>query len=156
MVYNTTLFSDAAYRTTWMWNSCVLNDRKVFSRLFFNSSLLNQNQRENFLFPSEVHLFSIRCEGTKISGIFTNWCQLKARCSHEDFAAKRKNRCYHWWTSVNRLVCLAKPFFFFPLFWLYFIRRIYGYGNKVKETFLWQVRILFVRLTENIKPQHII
>lgn len=33
---------------------------------------LNQNQWENSLFTSEVHLFSIRCEGTKISGIFTN------------------------------------------------------------------------------------
>ena len=156
-------FADAAYRTTWMWKSCVLNGRKAFSRLFFRTKTvrlplysLEPEPTGKLLFPSEVHLFSIRCEGTKISGIFTNWCQLKARCSHEDFAAKRKNRCYHWWTSVNRLVCLAKPFFFFPLFWLYFIRRIYGYGNKVKETFLWQVRILFVRLTENIKPQHII
>lgn len=98
------LFADAAYRTTWIWKSCVLNGRKAFSRLFFRSKNrpfcctfhLNQNQRENSLFTSEVHLFSIRCEGTKISGIFTNWCQLKARCSHEDFAAKRINRQYHW------------------------------------------------------------
>ena len=98
------LFPDAAYRTTWIWKSCVLNGRKAFSRLFFRSKNrpfcctfhLNQNQRENSLFTSEVHLFSIRCEGTKISGIFTNWCQLKARCSHEDFAAKRINRQYHW------------------------------------------------------------
>ena len=98
------LLTDAAYRTTWIWKSCVLNGRKAFSRLFFRSKNrpfcctfhLNQNQRENSLFTSEVHLFSIRCEGTKISGIFTNWCQLKARCSHEDFAAKRINRQYHW------------------------------------------------------------
>ena len=33
-------------------------------------------------------------------------------------------------------VCLAKPSLFFPLFWLYFIRRIYEYGDKVKVTFL--------------------
>ena len=31
------LLTDAAYRTTWMWKSCVLNGRKVFSRLFFRS-----------------------------------------------------------------------------------------------------------------------
>ncbi len=59
--------------------SCCLNGRKACFRLFFGlktvhfySFLLNQNQRENSLFASEVHLFSIRCEGTKISGIFTN------------------------------------------------------------------------------------
>ena len=62
------------------------------NRTFFHSFLLNQAQRENSLFPSEVHLFSICCEGTKISGIFTNCCQLKARCSHGDFAAKRKKQ----------------------------------------------------------------
>ena len=42
--------------------------KRPFCRTFH----LNQNQRKNSLFPSEVHLFSIRCEGTKISGIFTN------------------------------------------------------------------------------------
>ena len=36
------------------------------------------------------------------------------------------------WISVNQLVCLAKPFLFSPLFRLYFIRRIYEYGDKVK------------------------
>ena len=90
--------SDAAYRTIWMWKSCVLNGRKVYSRLFFRPkkhpfaalfTWIRTNGKTPF-FLSEVHLFSIRCEGTKISGIFTNWCQLKARCSHEDFTAKRK------------------------------------------------------------------
>ena len=32
------------------------------------------------------------------------------------FAAKRKNRLYHWWTSANRLDCLAEPSLFFPYF----------------------------------------
>ena len=97
------LLSDAAYRTTWMWKSCALNGRKVFSRLFFRPKTVRfaalftwiRTNGETSLFPSEVHLFSIRCEGTKISGIFTNWCQLKTRCTHEDFAAKRKNRLHH-------------------------------------------------------------
>ena len=31
------------------------------------------------------------------------------------------------------MLCLAEPFLFFPLFWLYFIRRIYENGDKVKE-----------------------
>ena len=42
------------------------------NRPFCRTFHLNQNQWENSLFPSEVHLFSIRCEGTKISEIFTN------------------------------------------------------------------------------------
>ena len=137
------LLADAAYRTACKQKNWRLNGRKAFFRLFFRSKtayfchsfLLNRNQRENCRFPSEVHLFSIRCEGTKISGNFTNWSQLKTRCCHEYFAAKRENRLCHWWTLANRLVCLAKPSLFFPLFWLYFIRRIYEYGDKVKVTF---------------------
>ena len=68
----------------------------------------------------------------EISGNFTNWSQLKTRCSHEYFCSQKKNELYHVWSLANRLVCLAKPFLFSPLFWLYFIRRIYEYGYKVK------------------------
>ena len=78
----------------------ILSSKSLFSLVFQAKNRpfcctfhLNQNQRENSIFLSEVHLFSIRCEGTKISGIFTNRCQLKARCTHEDFAAKRKTGC---------------------------------------------------------------
>lgn len=43
---------DAAYRTTWIWKSCVLNGRKAFSRLFFR--------------PKTVHFahFSLESEPT--------------------------------------------------------------------------------------------
>ena len=50
------------------------------------------------------------------------------------------------WISVNQLVCLAKPFLFSPLFRLYFIRRIYEYGDKVKLLFLLAVNYLVIPL----------
>ncbi len=98
------VFYDAACRATWIWKSYGLNGRKAFSRLFFrvrnrtffHSFLLNQNQRKTpFPIRSPPVFYPLRRYENKWN--FHNWCQLKARCTHEDFAAKGKNRwCYFW------------------------------------------------------------
>ena len=75
-------------------------------------------------FLSEVHLFSIRCEGTKISGIFTNWCQLnKSDAVTKILQPKEK----YFGKSAG---LFGGAISFLPLFWLYFNWRIYEYGDK--------------------------
>ncbi|MFK2026060.1 hypothetical protein ACIXIR_18365 [Bacteroides fragilis] len=53
---------------------------------------MNQNQRENSLFSSEVHLFPIRCEGTKISGIFHQLMSTKSKMQSRGFCSQKKKQ----------------------------------------------------------------
>ena len=139
------LLTDSAYRTTWMWKSCVLNGRKAFFRLFFRPKTvrfaalftwIRTNGKLHFPVRSPPVFYPLRRYENKWD--FHQLMSTKSKIHSRRFCSQKKKQVVSLVDFGKSAGLFGGAISFLPLFWLYFNWRIYEYGDKVKLMISWK------------------